>query len=168
MMFQHNAKLAAMERVMTSLIESASLFEVNVPEYKQLRQCRRELVMLKILWDYIFNIRTSIDDWKTTLWREINVEQMDVDCRRFSKDVRLLDKEMRAWDVYTGVENTVKNMMTSLRAITELQNSAIRDRHWQQLMQATGVCYNSLYAIIIIIIVVLRAFYHFYCARVRC
>lgn len=52
---------------------------------------------------------------------------------------RGLDKEMRAWDTYTGVEGVVKNMLTSLRAVAELQNPAIRDRHWQQLMQATGV-----------------------------
>ena len=55
------------------------------------------------------------------------------------QEIRLLDKEMRAWDTYTGVENVVKNMITSLRAVGDLQNSAIRDRHWQQLMQATGV-----------------------------
>lgn len=30
-------------------------------------------------------------------------------------------------------------MLTSLRAIVELQNPAIRDRHWHQLMKATGV-----------------------------
>ena len=46
---------------------------------------------------------------------------------------------MRAWDTYSGVENVVKIMITSLRAVAELQNPAIRDRHWQQLMQATGV-----------------------------
>ena len=51
----------------------------------------------------------------------------------------MLDKEMRAWNAFQGVESTVKNMLTSLRAVTELQNPAIRDRHWQQLMQATGV-----------------------------
>lgn len=49
---------------------------------------------------------------------------------------------MRAWDTYTGVENVVKNMITSLRAVAELQNPAIRDRHWQQLMQATGVKFH--------------------------
>lgn len=47
---------------------------------------------------------------------------------------------MRAWDTYSGVENTVKNMLTSLRAVSELQNPAIRERHWQQLMAATKVC----------------------------
>ena len=30
-------------------------------------------------------------------------------------------------------------MVTSLRAVGELQNPAIRDRHWLQLMQATQV-----------------------------
>ena len=50
-----------------------------------------------------------------------------------------MDKETRAWDAYNGAENAVKNMMTSLRAVGELQNPSIRDRHWTQLMQATGV-----------------------------
>ena len=38
-----------------------------------------------------------------------------------------------------GLEKTVRNMLTSLKAVSELQNPAIRDRHWQQLMTATGV-----------------------------
>ena len=47
---------------------------------------------------------------------------------------------MRAWDAFTGLDSMVKNMVTSLRAVGELQNPAIRDRHWEQLMQATQVC----------------------------
>lgn len=84
-------------------------------------------------------VNTSIDDWKTTKWKDINVEQMDIDCKKFAKDVRSLDKEMKAWDAFVGLDNTVKNMITSLRAVSELQNPAIRSRHWQQLMQATQV-----------------------------
>ena len=38
-----------------------------------------------------------------------------------------------------GMDSTVKNMVTSLRSVGELQNPAIRDRHWEQLMQATKV-----------------------------
>ena len=50
---------------------------------------------------------------------------------------------MRAWDTYTGVESTVKNMITSLKAVGELQNPAIRERHWDQLMAATGVSHKE-------------------------
>ena len=64
-----------------------------------------------------------------------------MDCKKFAKDIRGLDKEMRSWDTYLGLEGIVKNMITSLRAVAELQNPAIRDRHWQQLMRATGVSF---------------------------
>lgn len=50
-----------------------------------------------------------------------------------------LDKEMRSWDTYISLEGTVKNMLTSLKAVGELQNSAIRERHWMQLMKSTKV-----------------------------
>lgn len=55
------------------------------------------------------------------------------------KEMKMLDKEVRVWDVYIGLESTVKNLLTSLRAINELQNSAVRERHWQQLMNTTRV-----------------------------
>jgi Dynein heavy chain, N-terminal region 2 len=50
-----------------------------------------------------------------------------------------MDKEMRNWDTYVQLEATVKNMLTSLKAVGELQNQAIRERHWHQLMTSTKV-----------------------------
>ncbi|XP_064006872.1 dynein axonemal heavy chain 17 [Pogoniulus pusillus] len=131
--------IAAMQSDMAELSKSAGLFEVLVPEYKQLNACAKEARLLKELWDMIVLVNTSMEDWKTTRWKEINVEQMDIDCKKFAKDIRSLDKEMRSWDAFTGLESSVKNMITSLRAVNELQNPAIRDRHWQELMQATQV-----------------------------
>lgn len=119
--------------------KAALLFEVNTPEFKQLKACRKEICMLKQLWDQVELVRSSFVDWNKTLWSDINVENMEMDCKKFVKDIRTLDKEMRAWDAFTGLDSTVKNMVTSLRAVGELQNQAIRDRHWEQLMQATKV-----------------------------
>ncbi|KAJ8736094.1 hypothetical protein PYW08_006750 [Mythimna loreyi] len=130
-------ELLFLEEEMRGIQESGSLFEVNVPEFKLLKQCRKELRMLKQLWDYVHIVRTSIEDWKTTPWRKIDVENMDIECKKFAKEIRLLDKEMRGWDTYISLEATVKNMLTSLRAVGELQNPAIRERHWDQLMSTT-------------------------------
>ena len=136
---QENEKINEMESEMAAMVTSATMFEVVVPEYKQLKACRRELIMIKNVWDHVSIIHTTFDNWKSTPWRQINIELMDQECKKFSKELRVLDKETRAWDCYNGAENTVKNMMTSLRAVGELQNPSIRDRHWTQLMQATGV-----------------------------
>ena len=74
---------------------------------------------------------------------------MDIECKKFAKDVRLLDKEMRTWDTYIQLEATVKNMLTSLRAVGELQNPAIRERHWHQLMTSTKVIFRFSFSLII-------------------
>ncbi|XP_078510049.1 dynein axonemal heavy chain 17 isoform X2 [Lissotriton helveticus] len=129
----------AMEKEVEALSKSASLFEVNIGDFKQMKACHKETVLLKELWDMIVLVNASVDDWKTTKWKDINVEQMDIDSKKFAKDVRNLDKEVRAWDTFTGLDNAVKNMITSLRAVSDLQNPSIRERHWQQLMLATKV-----------------------------
>ncbi|XP_006863495.1 PREDICTED: dynein heavy chain 9, axonemal [Chrysochloris asiatica] len=135
-------EICQMESTMASISESAALFEVNVPDYKHLRQCRKEACQLKELWDTIGMVSSSIHAWETTKWRDINVEAMDLECKQFTRHIRNLDKEVRAWDAFTGLENTVLNTLSSLRAVAELQNPAIRERHWRQLMQATGVSFT--------------------------
>lgn len=55
----------------------------------------------------------------------------------------VMDKELRSCDAYQNLESTVRNMITSLRAVAELQNPAIRERHWEQLMTATKVSGES-------------------------
>lgn len=42
---------------MQALCKSGSLFEVTVPDYKQLKACRREVCLLKELWDMIVMVR---------------------------------------------------------------------------------------------------------------
>lgn len=67
---------------------------------------------------------------------------MDIECKKFAKEIRMLDKEMRSWDTYISLEATVKNTLTSLKAVGELQNNAIRERHWNQLMKSTKVIWK--------------------------
>uniref|UniRef100_A0A5F8GSV7 Dynein axonemal heavy chain 11 n=1 Tax=Monodelphis domestica TaxID=13616 RepID=A0A5F8GSV7_MONDO len=137
-----NEELEALEEEMLQMQELTSLFEVALPDFKQIKQCRREIQLLKGLWDLIIYIQRSIDNWTKTQWRQINVEQMDGELRRFAKDIWSLDKDVRFWDAYLGLELTVKNLLASLRAVTELQNPAIRERHWHQLMEITGVKFS--------------------------
>uniref|UniRef100_A0A8C9J5L0 Dynein axonemal heavy chain 9 n=1 Tax=Piliocolobus tephrosceles TaxID=591936 RepID=A0A8C9J5L0_9PRIM len=142
MLDARHIEIQQMESTMASISESASLFEVNVPDYKQLRECRKEVCQLKELWDTIGMVTSSIHAWETTPWRDIKVEAMELECKQFVRHIRNLDKEVRSWDAFTGLESTVWNMLSSLRAVAELQNPAIRERHWRQLMQATGVSFT--------------------------
>ncbi|KAJ8290699.1 hypothetical protein GJAV_G00016460 [Gymnothorax javanicus] len=137
--FEAHREIRMLEEEMTELQESSHLFEVNVPDYRLLKLCRKEIVILKQVWDIVVYVHCSIEEWTKTPWRNISVDQMDAELKRFAKDIRQLDKEARGWDVYSGLELSITNLMTSLRAVTELQNQAIRDRHWAQLVSIAGV-----------------------------
>ncbi|KFO26066.1 Dynein heavy chain 11, axonemal [Fukomys damarensis] len=109
-----NKELKELEEEMLQMQDSARLFEVALPEYKQMKQCRKEIRLLKGLWDVVVYVRE--------IWS--------------------LDKAVRVWDAYAGLEGTVKDMTTFLRAISELQSPALRNRHWHQLMKAIGVTFS--------------------------
>lgn len=61
----------------------------------------------------------------------------------------MLGKTVRTWAPFVYIERMLKNLVTSLRAITELQNPAIRDRHWLELMKVTGVSTQIAYVAVI-------------------
>jgi dynein heavy chain, axonemal len=134
-----NLELMDMEAQNTNLTDSASLFELTPPDKARLILCRKEVLMIKQIWDFMMVVESCINDWKKTPWKRINVEEMEQEIKKFGKDMRGLDKDIRAWAPYLYLESMLKNLMTSLRAITELQNPAIRERHWLELMKATKV-----------------------------
>lgn len=63
-----------------------------------------------------------------------------------------MDKEIRDWSVYTYIENLIKNMLTSLRALIELQNPSMKERHWAELMEITNVILFDIYFNVIYLI----------------
>lgn len=67
---------------------------------------------------------------------------MEQECKKYGKELRLLDKDMRLWDPYIDADASLKNLMTSLRAVIALQNPAIRVRHWSELMNTTHVRFD--------------------------
>lgn len=82
-------------------------------------------------------VRSSVDNWKLTFWKEIDVERLEIECKHYAKDIRGLDKEMRPWGAYIGLEASVRDLLTSLKAISDLQNPAVKERHWASLIEAT-------------------------------
>ncbi|XP_016337659.1 dynein heavy chain 11, axonemal [Sinocyclocheilus anshuiensis] len=132
-------EMLGLEEENADLQESCKLFEVSSPDTKQLRLCQRDIAVLKQLWDLLLCTQCSIAEWTGTIWREINVEQMETELRRFTKEMWVLDKEARVWDVYVSLDCVLRDLLASLRAVTELLNSAMRDRHWAQLVRTTRV-----------------------------
>ncbi|ROK76652.1 Dynein heavy chain 9, axonemal [Anabarilius grahami] len=76
----------------------------------------------------------------------IHKQLEEMECKRFSKELRALDKEARSWDAFSGLDGTVKNTLISPRAVAGLQNPAIRPCRWFLLHHGPRhwwICFTS-------------------------
>ena len=113
----------------------------QVIDYRQIDICMKETRLLKNVWDMIALATTLFSEWKKTKWEEINVEWLSDATKQITKEIKSSDKYVKNWGAYKGLEEAVKNLQTSLPLIQELHHPAMRDRHWKQLMRATGVSF---------------------------
>jgi dynein heavy chain len=119
------------------LNESQELFELFVSDYVDLRRCNEELSYLKGLWDQVGAVMYTFTDWYTTPWDSIDVEFLTDETKKLAKDIKTLNKNVRNYEVFKMLEDTIKAMLTSLPLVNDLHHPAMRERHWKQLMLAT-------------------------------
>ena len=65
----------------------------------------------------------------------MDLNEIGLKAREFSATLRAMDKQVKEWHVYKGVEDNVKNLLKSLSSVTELRSPSIRNRHWNELMR---------------------------------
>jgi hypothetical protein len=53
-----------------------TLFDLQRSSYKQLKDCKADLVSLKEMWDLTSLIDNQFSAWKTTLWDQIDTENL--------------------------------------------------------------------------------------------
>lgn len=53
-------------------------------------------------------------------------------------EIRTMDKEVRQWPIFQGLEAELKDINASVTAVRDLQNPAVKERHWVELMTDTG------------------------------
>ena len=135
-------EVSEIEKRMATLAIDAKLFEFHEKADEVgglVAQTRRELVMVKAVWDLNWMIESQVDTWKKILWNDIEASVLEEETKTFQKLVRGLDKATREWDIYRGCDSAVKNFLVSIPCVNDLKSPSMRDRHWQQLMDVTKV-----------------------------
>ena len=121
-----------------ALNDSQDLFEVHVVDYVYLTRCSEEIVALKAMWDMVSVVLFTFSDWQKTLWDSIDTEMLGEEAKKLGKQVKSLDKSVRGFEGFKLIEDAVKAMATSLPLVADLAHPSMRERHWKQLMRATG------------------------------
>lgn len=71
-----------MEKEVAELQESTNLFDVTIPDFRDIKLCRREIMVLKELWDIVVFVQVStlpyFEYLNVTILQEIEIQPMTI------------------------------------------------------------------------------------------
>lgn len=77
-----------LEDLHSKLLSQALLFEIQQPEPNVLISIKKSLRNIKQLWDFVYMVKSWINVWQLTLWEDIDFEYMDMELKRFAKELK--------------------------------------------------------------------------------
>lgn len=114
------------------------LFDLTPVQFKEIRECRHELMMLKQVWDLNEHVMSQFSDWMKSTFKNADVSLFEDECKKLSKQLQQQPMKVKSWDCFRGVDEQVRNMRTSLPLCQSLSSPAMRPRHWQLLVTTTN------------------------------
>lgn len=114
------------------------LFDLDPTDYSVFLKVQKDYEGMEMLYKLYKQQKYSRDVWSKTLWANLNPQQLMDGMDNFLKEFRKLPRSVRVLSVGQALDGTMKGFRNSVPLFVELKNEAMRERHWQELMDKTG------------------------------
>jgi len=120
------------------LQENRELFGLPPYRFQDLEEARKELLWLKQAWDLISHVQCQFSEWMRTTFKSCDVSSLLDEVQKIkTKQLKSMPSKAKNWPCFLGLEKEVMEMGNSLPLCMELRSPAMRDRHWQELIDLT-------------------------------
>ncbi|CAB1114177.1 unnamed protein product [Ectocarpus sp. CCAP 1310/34] len=124
--------------VQASMQAGLDVFAMDSPEHKELKAVERDLDLMEQIWTVSKDWETAWDGWKTGLFTDLDVEEMENAAGTFTKKIGKLGRDMKKWKVWEAMKEKVEQFRQTMPLIQDLKNPALRPRHWDALRSELG------------------------------
>ena len=112
---------------------------MEMTSYPVLVEVQGEMARMKIIYDLYSAFEKFREDMSLTAWGELDVELLKEGVDKAEKEIKKLPKDLKELSKYKAYELVVVNFKESLPVIVNLKNDAVKQAHWSQLEELTGV-----------------------------
>lgn len=118
------------------------LFDVPLADYSDFLKAQTDYQHLQILYKLYKAQKDARDIWSTTLWSNLNPQALVDGIENYIKDFRKLPKVVRSMPVGQILDLKMKQFKSVVPLMVALKNEAMRERHWKELMEKTGITFD--------------------------
>ncbi|KAJ3123528.1 Dynein heavy chain 2, axonemal [Physocladia obscura] len=127
----------------SNLQRGLRVFKLEQASNKEIGQITAELDALQQIWNLTSDWVTVWEDWRTKPFLTLDAAEMEESVQRFLKKLQKMGKEMKYWDVYTNLKEKISQCRRTIPVLQDLKNPAMRDRHWNQIMEEIGKTFDQ-------------------------
>ncbi|KAG2382028.1 hypothetical protein C9374_005820 [Naegleria lovaniensis] len=134
-------KLEEKKKIRDYLVQSEKLFDLPITPYPDFVQLEKKISKIGKIFDIFGDWQKKVSKWSRTLWVEAPIEEMTKETARFSQILiskKEFPQELQELHAHKTFKSKVKHFQKTIELLSCLKSEALRERHWEQLMQATG------------------------------
>ncbi|VFV23646.1 dynein heavy chain axonemal [Lynx pardinus] len=135
-------ELTRHEKNRQELANAEKLFDLPITMYPELLKVQKEMNNLRTIYDLYEALKVAKEEWSQTLWINLNVQFLQEGIDSFLRSLRRLPRQVRNLSVAYHLEAKMKDFKDSVPLLLDLKHEALRDRHWKELMEKTGVTFE--------------------------
>lgn len=129
-----------------SVMQNTSLlFKLPQESYGRLDVVYEEYKCISSVYDMYVLQKNARDTWAKTLWSDLNPKWLLEGMDKFLKQYKQLPKSCRSTSTGSVLEANMKKFKSAIPLFIELKDSAMKDIHWQKLMDQTGTFKAGMY-----------------------
>ncbi|OXB64089.1 hypothetical protein ASZ78_002019 [Callipepla squamata] len=131
-------EVETLEKIHQELGSAEKLFDLPAKMYPDLMKVQNDMKGLKQVYEIYELQKAAKEEWSQTLWINLNVQFLQEGIEGFLKAFRKLPKQVRSMPAAYHLETKMKAFRDSIPLLLDLKNEALRERHWQDLMERIG------------------------------
>ncbi|OQS05067.1 dynein heavy chain, outer arm [Thraustotheca clavata] len=133
--------LALRDRKLEIYSAGEELFGMRPTEYPELTKSRKELALLDQLYGLYMDVVQTMEGYRNILWSAVPgaLEDMNTSITVFDERCKRMPRKLCEWEAYRLLRKEISDFVDVLPIIRELSKDCIKPRHWQDIVNTTGV-----------------------------
>jgi dynein heavy chain len=138
----YKRRIAKLNKNKAELINAQNLFNLNVTSFPALQATQAEIDQFDKVYGFYVQFQEFQEAMSSTLWGDLDIGSLQRGSTDFLKNAAKFPKELKELSVYKRVVDKLNAFKDSLPLVVSLKNDAMKTRHWQKLMELTGVTFD--------------------------
>ncbi|KAJ3127608.1 Dynein heavy chain 2, axonemal, partial [Nowakowskiella sp. JEL0407] len=125
-----------------SLKKGLAVFKLEQAPSKDIEMLTADLELLGQVWNLTQEWTAVWDGYKKEQFLSVNSTEMEDMVQKFLKRTVKLGREVKDWEAFSTLRDKVTQIKRTIPVLMDLKNPAMRDRHWNQLMDEVGKSFD--------------------------